>query len=179
MAFVSLYMKPFKVYVSTDPSPSSANSLRMVPSWGSGFALNIRKDSDDYCLGCTFHILIVGDEKSENQINFLVNYLGKEISLLTTSPVYDNIDYNIDKCYSIDMKGKENESLIISTMLFSGSLVVQLNGYNTVLDMTIDILPNDNSTYEVTSERVIILSVEDIKKYKAIQYSIFHKMDNV
>ena len=167
MAFVSLYMKPFKVYVSTDPSPSSANSLRMVPSWGSGFALNIRKDSDDYCLGCTFHILIVGDEKSENQINFLVNYLGKEISLLTTSPVYDNIDYNIDKCYSIDMKGKENESLIISTMLFSGSLVVQLNGYNTVLDMTIDILPNDNSTYEVTSERVIILSVEDIKKYKA------------
>ena len=167
MAFVSSLMKPFSVYVSKNPSPSSGNSFDLDPSWMNGYAHNILKGSDEYCLGCTYHILINGDEKNDNEINFLFHYLGKEISLVTTSPLFNSIGYEKQKCYSIETGGIDNrESLIISVMLFSGSIVVQLNGYESKLDMKFEEIPNDQTSFDITSERVIILTVDDLKAFK-------------
>lgn len=165
--FISPEMKPFKVYVSQNESPSSGNTYELEPSFISGYTLNIRKSEKDiYCYNCYYYIMVVSVDQPVN-VRMLVEYPDTETFLYPNDPIIDNVPSFSSRCYAFNMSN-QNESVIITIILFSGSGVIQFNGYKSVTNLTFLEIPYDDTSYDVTSEKVIILTPHDLLEYQKV-----------
>ena len=68
----------FKIFMNKD-SPSSANTYKVIPCWDSGYAIIIKKDTEQYCINCEYHIIIHnGDNTDMNQVNDILLHISTE-----------------------------------------------------------------------------------------------------
>ncbi len=115
------------MFVSFNKSPSSENSLPIIPSWIGGYYSSINSDSILFCSNCTYYILLES-EKGSAEIFFMIKYEDSVNRIKTNEPIFSTLKpYNMH-CYSININEEnKNKTLIIQTMLFSGSTTLLIN----------------------------------------------------
>jgi hypothetical protein len=128
-------LSPFKMFISKNKSPSTQNSLPIIPSWMGGYYSSLTRESKDWCEDCTFYILLEA-EKGSSEINFMVRYEDTIHKIKHFEPLYSTLKPQQMHCYSIDVDEKnKNENLIIETVLFSGSAQIAYNPWtNPIVD---------------------------------------------
>ena len=159
--------KPYKMYISKDSNPSSSNSFDIEQSWIYGYSFNMIKGDEDYCSDCDLYILLT-TETTDVEINIFSEYPDSIIEILSQNFFFDNVRENQCKCYYYDVKGYEKYTLIISLQLFSGTTLIQLNGFESKVNMTFYDIPYDDTTFEITYEKTIIIDENDINVFRNI-----------
>lgn len=167
-AFMSPYMNPFKLFISNH-NPSSQNTFKIQPSWISGYSLDIYKGSPEYYPGEDYR-MVVESMDEDAHVRVLITYPDTEVLLRSSEYLFDAIRERKRKCYSFPIDSQhQKERIIINIVLFSGTSVIQVHGFKPDLSMTFLTIPYNSFTYEITSEKVIILSQEELDKFRAVQ----------
>ena len=155
------------MYISKDSNPSSSNTLDIQQSWIYGYTYTMIKGDEDYCSDCDLYILLT-TETTNVEINIYSEYPNSIIPIYTHFSFYDNIRENQCKCYYYNVQGYEKYSLIITMQLFSGATLIQLNGFESKVNMTFYDIPYDDTTFEITYEKTIIIDENDINVFRNI-----------
>ena len=116
----------FKIFMNKN-SPSSANSYKVIPCWDSGYAIIIKKNTEQYCENCEYHLIIHnGENKDLNAINdifILILTEEKDVSrnMNDLFPIFDALESNSKTCFNFNIteKQKINEKLILDLTIFS------------------------------------------------------------
>lgn len=120
-------MSTFKMFVSKDLNPSTQNSLPVIPSWIGGYFTSINKNSFNFCSNCTYYILLEA-ENGPAEIFFMIKYEDSVNKVKSNEPIFSTLKPANMHCYSIEVtEESNNETLIIQTMLFSGSATLLVN----------------------------------------------------
>jgi len=120
-------INPFKMFVSTQRNPSSQNTLPIIPSWIGGYYASVNKNSFNFCSNCTYYILLES-EKGTADIFFMIKYENSVNKVNLQEPIFSTLKPVSMHCYSIEITDQfKNETLIIQTMLFSGSASLFIN----------------------------------------------------
>ena len=162
---IAFEYKPYKMYISKDSNPSSSNTLDIQQSWIYGYTYTMIKGDEDYCSDCDLYILLT-TETTNVEINIYSEYPNSIIPIYTHFSFYDNIRENQCKCYYYNVQGYEKYSLIITMQLFSGATLIQLNGFESKVNMTFYDIPYDETTYEVTNEKTLVIDENDINIFR-------------
>ena len=141
--------KQYKMYISKDSNPSSSNSLDVQQSWIYGYSYSMIKGDEDYCSDCDLYILLT-TETNDVEINIYSEYPDSITQIISQNYFYDNVRENQCKCYYYDVKRYEKYTLIINIQLFSGTTLIQLNGFESKVNMSFYDIPYDDTTYEIT-----------------------------
>lgn len=169
-AFISPKMRPFSVYVTNeDKTPSSSNTMKLEPSWISGYSLDIFKGDANYCGECKYNILIQAHDEDAD-VRVVVTYPATQVGLRAGEQIFDSVLYHKGKCYYMNLSDRKNEERgIINVVLFSGTVVLQVFGFQGNPDLKYDdnFVPND-FTYEIASEKVIILNHQLLSALQAL-----------
>ena len=161
MSLMPIEFKPFKVYISKDPNPSSINSLDISQSWIYGYSYNMEKGDDDYCSDCDLYILL-STEKNNVEIALYAEYQNSIIELPSQTAIYDYVKEDKSRCYAFDTNSNLKDTIVLTIQLFSGSALLQLNGFLSKVPMTFSDIPYDDTTYEITSEKTVIITESDL-----------------
>jgi hypothetical protein len=120
-------MSTFKMFVSSNANPSSQNSLPVIPSWIGGYYSSINKNSFTFCSNCTYYVLLEA-EIGAAEIFFMVKYEDSVNKVKSNEPIFSTLKPANMHCYSIEIPEEfKNETLVIQTMLFSGSASLLVN----------------------------------------------------
>ena len=157
--------KQYKMYISKDSNPSSSNSLDFQQSWIYGYSYSMIKGDEDYCSDCDLYILLT-TETNDVEINIYSEYPDSITQIISQNYFYDNVRENQCKCYYFDVKRYEKYTLIINIQLFSGTTLIQLNGFESKVNMSFYDIPYDDTTYEITYEKTIIIDENDINIFR-------------
>ena len=157
--------KQYKMYISKDSNPSSSNSLDVQQSWIYGYSYSMIKGDEDYCSDCDLYILLT-TETNDVEINIYSEYPDSITQIISQNYFYDNVRENQCKCYYYDVKRYEKYTLIINIQLFSGTTLIQLNGFESKVNMSFYDIPYDDTTYEITYEKTIIIDENDINIFR-------------
>ena len=161
-------LQNFKIFMSQN-SPSSQNTLQVIPSWAGCFLIPVTKNMKEYCNDCTFHILIQAQDNIEISFN---SYFQNTITeIFQGDPINDAIKKGYKRCYEFDLKNREklkNNKLLIQTYLFSGSVLLKLYGWNKKNieeKLNITNLNEDKYLYTVDSDKIILLNKDDFSYF--------------
>ena len=158
----------YKVYISEQTTPSSENSIEVNPAFIGGYSAIITNDSNDYCEGCLYYVLIVNeDDKEEVNVGFIVHYSDDVIDINNKNDVYDIVDVGKVHYYVIKECNVEDDVVVVVT-LFSGSGFIKVNGFSKGDDddNSVDNISIGKNVFMVTNEEVIIITKEDMKQYQ-------------
>ena len=123
-------LKNFRIYMAKD-SPSSQNTFQIIPSWTNGYVISVTKYNKEYCTDCTYHILFQTEEDSID-IQFTAYFQSTLTKLTAGNPINDVVKGGSRRCYVFDtsyVSDRYKSQLIISTNLFSGSVILNLSGW--------------------------------------------------
>ena len=120
-------MSTFKMFVSSSGSPSSRNTLPVIPSWIGGYYSSVTRNSFNFCSNCTYYIMLEA-EQGTAEIFFMIKYEDSVNKVKSNEPIFSTLKPGNMHCYSIEItEDLKNETLIIQTMLFSGSASLLVN----------------------------------------------------
>lgn len=162
-------MSSFKMFVSNSANPGSQNTLPVIPSWIGGYYSSVNKNSFNFCSNCTYYVMLEAD-KGAAEIFFMVKYEDSVNKLKSSEPVFSTLKPANMHCYSIEVTEEfKNETLIIQTMLFSGSASLLVNpwknprGSNDV-SVRAGFFFNAKFESDVLSESLKLITPEDRKE---------------
>jgi len=156
-------LKSFKVFMSKN-SPSSQNTIRVIPSWTGGYMISVERYSNDYCTNCKYHILIQSQEKEEVNIQFYAYFQDTITSISSGNTIYDAVKNDKKRCYSYDMKvlNMREEKILIHTTLFSGIALLYISGEKKDIDKNLENAIKQRYSYQIQGEKIIMLEKSDI-----------------
>ena len=164
-AFISPQMKPFKLYIAKN-NPSSQNTFKLEPSWISGYTLDIKKGDSRYCENCDYFIVAESQEQDVS-ISMIVTYPGTELMLRPSEQIFDHVTVKGRRCYKYKINElTADDAIVTNIVLFSGTAIVQVHGYDSNVEMNYSTIPYDDFTYEISSEQVITIDAEDLKELR-------------
>ena len=161
ISFMPNEFKHFKVFISKDPNPSSSNTLNIIQSWIYGYTYGMIKGDDDYCSDCDLYILLTTDY-NDVEIILFSEYQNSIIELPSQISIYDYVKEDKSRCYVFDTKSDLKDTIVLTIQLFSGTALLQLNGFLSKVPMNFYDIPYDDTTYEITSEKTIIITESDL-----------------
>ena len=162
-AFISPQMKPFKLYIAQN-NPSSQNTYKLEPSWISGYTLDIKRGENKYCINCDYFI-VAESQDQDVDISIIVAYPETELTLRPSEQIYDHVTAKGSKCYKYKISNfGTNNAIITNIVLFSGSVIAQVHGYDSNVEMTYSSIPYNDFTFEISTEKVIMIDKEDLEK---------------
>ena len=156
------FFKSFKIFVSKENSPSSTNTFKPIPAWTGGFMFSIKKNSNEFCKNCSFHI-IIQSENDDVQIQLFSYFQNSLVKLNIATPIFDALQANEKRCYEIELK--KQKKFIIHSTFFSGNGLMFISGWRDLSNLTIsEIKSSKNNKYEIiNSENLILLNEEDFQ----------------
>ena len=164
-AFISPKMRPFQLYIS-DHNPSNQNTFKVTPSWISGYTFDIVRGDRYYCKSCEYRILIQAKDEDAD-VRMIVTYPQSTLTLRQGEQIFDSVLEKKAKCYNYDLLLMQyDDNLIINLVLFSGTVVTQIYGFREEYDRRFERIPYDQFTFEVSSEKVIVLNQNMINALK-------------
>ena len=158
----------FRIFMNKK-APSSQNTFNVIPSWSNGYVFQVRKENkEQYCTECYYHIVVhnEGDE-SINSLTLYSNFPDKIFNLKPEVILYDAVERQSKRCYSFDIGAEQKkEKLIIQTNMFSGNLVLTIDGWKyQERQIQFPIPTYNNYTYRIYSEVFTILEEKDFKNF--------------
>ena len=164
-SFISPKMRPFQLYIS-DHNPSNQNTFKVTPSWISGYTFDIVRGDRYYCKNCEYRILI--EAKDENaDVRMIATYPQSTLALRQGEQIFDSVLEKKAKCYNYDLLlMKYDDNVIINLVLFSGTVITQIYGFREEYDRRMERIPYDQFTFEVSSEKIIVLTQSMINSLK-------------
>ena len=165
-------LKSFKLYMSKT-SPSSQNTIKVIPSWTGGYMISVERYSNDYCIDCKFHVLIESQEEKQVTVQYYAYFQDTITSLASGNIIYDAVKRDKKRCYSYDIKNLNiyNEKILIQTSLFSGSALLYISGDKKDIDKKLDDALKENYSYQIQGEKIIMLEKNDLDKINEGYYS--------
>ena len=164
-------LKNFRIFMAKE-SPSSQNTFQIIPSWTGGYVISVSKHNKNYCTDCTYHILFQTEEEKID-IQFTAYFQSTLTKINSGSPINDAVKAGSKRCYYFDTSNTDNlykSKLVINTNLFSGSLMLKVNGWKPSLEDKI-IRENDQPyNYHVENDKTILLQKEDFEKFDREMY---------
>ena len=164
----------FRIFMNKK-APSSQNTFNVIPSWKNGYVFQVReKNAKEYCSNCYYHIVIHNEgEETINPIT-LYSYLPDKIfNLKPEIPLYDAVERQSSRCYSFNIKKEEKkEKLIIQTTMFSGNLLLAVDGWNHIER---DLKTQTKYTYRILSEQFTILDEKDFEFFDSVNTTFTNK----
>ena len=149
-------MSAFRMYISKDSSPSSSNSMIIIPSWVGGYFASVTKNTAFYCNNCTFYILIEA-ENDLAEVFLNVKYEDAVTRVNSQEPIFSTLKPFRRHCYFIEVEDKyKAEEIIVQTMLFSGSASLLINPWVHPQNIT-----KFESSKEINTEDVTIIRATD------------------
>ena len=164
IGFIGEELKPFKVYISQNETPSVENSFRVSQDWIYGYNFKMSKGDEGYCRNCSIYVLLITEIKNDISILGYVEYTKSPIPISSYLQYYDSLNSNKTKCYQYTTSETTDDIIIVSIGLFSsGTAAIKINGFIKVESM-------EESDFEdqekIISEKTILLKKEDLEKYK-------------
>ena len=161
-------LKNFRIFMATE-SPSSQNTFQIIPSWNGGYVIPVSKFNKHYCTNCTYHILFQTEEERID-IQFTAYFQSTLTQIKSGNPINDAVKGGSKRCYYFDTSNTDNlynSKLIISVNLFSGSIILSLNGWkynpeNKENTFKIRDLPYN---YHIENDKIIVLKKEDFEYF--------------
>ena len=122
-------LRSFKIFMSKK-SPSSQNTIKVIPSWTGGYMFSVERYSNNYCTDCKFHVLIESQEEKDVTIQFYAYFQDTITVISPGSVIYDAVKKDKKRCYSYNTKNLDmsKEKILIHTSLFSGSALLYVSG---------------------------------------------------
>jgi len=120
-------MSSFKMFVSVSGNPGSQNTFPVFPSWIGGYYSSVNRNTLNFCSNCTYYVMLEA-EKGIAEIFLMVKYEDSVNKVKSNEPIFSTLKPANMHCYSIEVEEQfKNETLIIQTMLFSGSASLLVN----------------------------------------------------
>ena len=165
LQIMGLFQRQYNAYINKE-IPSSSKSYVLEPAWSNGYSYDLYKDSEEYCINCNFFVLV---KALDQDIFFRILFTYKDAALLIkkTSSLFDTIKGKKNRCYFYPMDTfPKKDSLIMNFFLYGGSMIVKLFGFDINVNKTYSEIVDSDNTYEIISDRVLIISNEQIEKFK-------------
>lgn len=152
-------LSPYRMYVAKNSMPSSQNSIQIIPTWLSGYTADIIRGSKDACEGTCQYNILIESESSFAEVYLLIKYEDSVTKVDPLFPVFSYVRPYGTHCYSIAIdQSNKDDSIIIQTNLFSGSVKIYINPWTK---------PADKSKFwfedNIYSEKVIQVTPQDRK----------------
>ena len=155
----------YNAYINRE-IPSSSKSYVLEPAWSNGYSYDLYKDSEEYCTNCTFFLLIKALEQ-DIFFRILMTYRDTALRFNKGASLFDTIKGQKNRCYEYPMDNfPKKDSLIMNFFLFGGSMIVKLFGFDSETNKTYAQIIDTKNTYEIIGDRVLIISNEQIEKFK-------------
>ena len=171
-------LKNFRIFMAKE-SPSSQNTFQIIPSWEGGYTITVSrfynyyctncyyhilfqtsKYYKDYCTNCYYHILFQTEEETV-KISFTAYFQSTLSKISAGNVINDAIKGGSKKCYYFDTSIKKNlfdEKLVFNLNLYSGSVVLNLNGWKPNLDDKVSLLNKLRPySYHIENDKSILL----------------------
>ena len=159
-------LKNFRIYMAKD-SPSSQNTFQIIPSWTNGYVISVTKYNKEYCTDCTYHILFQTEEESID-IQFTAYFQSTLTKLTAGNPINDVVKGGSRRCYVFDtsyVSNRYKSQLIISTNLFSGSVILNLGGWKKNPEDKLYNIKDQKNSYLIENDFTLMLKEEDFKAF--------------
>ena len=159
-------LKNFRVFMAKN-SPSSQNTFQVIPSWTGGYVISISRYNKDYCTDCTYHLLFQTEEEKVN-IQFTAYFQSTLTKITSGNPINDAVKAGSKRCYYFDTSNTDNlynSKLVISTNLYSGSLLLYISGWKENSDEKRFKERNQPYSYHVENDKMILLQKEDFESF--------------
>ena len=168
----------FRIFMNKK-APSSQNTFNVIPSWKNGYVFQVRKiNTEEYCTKCYYHIVV--HNEGEEYINSLTlySYLPDRIfNIKPEVPLYDAVERQSSRCYSFNIKKEEKkESLIIQTTMYSGNLILAVDGWEHIER---DIRRQVKYTYRIVSDQFTMIGPKDFEFFDSLNNNTFKGKDSV
>ena len=165
-------LRSFKIFMSKK-SPSSQNTIKVIPSWTGGYMISVERYSNDYCTDCQFHVLIESQEEKDVTIQFYA-YFQDTITIISLgSIIYDAVKKDKKRCYSYNTKNLDmyNEKILIHTSLFSGSALLYVSGERKDISKKLEDVMNESYSYQIQGTKITMLEKSDLDKINQDYYA--------
>ena len=152
----------FRIFMNKK-APSSQNTFNVIPSWKNGYVFQVRKTNEKYyCSNCYYHIVVYNEgEESINSLTLYTYLPDKIFNLKPEVPLYDAIEKESSRCYSFNIqKNEKKEKLIIQTTMYSGNLLLAVDGWNY---FERDLTTHNKYVYRILSDQFTILDAKDFE----------------
>ena len=163
--------KNFRVFMAKN-SPSSQNTFQIIPSWTGGYVISISRYNKDYCTDCTYHLLFQTEEEKVN-IQFTAYFQSTLTKINSGNPINDAVKAGSKRCYYFDTSNTDNlynSKLVISTNLYSGSLLLYISGWKENFDEKKFKNKDNPYSYHVENDKMILLQKEDFENFDKNEY---------
>ena len=157
----------FRIFMNKK-APSSQNTFNVIPSWKNGYVFQIRQNNEnEYCSNCYYHIVIHNDgEETINSLALYSYFPDKIFNLKPEIPLYDSVERHSRRCYSFNIKKSEKkEKLIIQTTMYSGNLMLIIDGWTFIEREVKYVLRPGSYVYRILSSQFTILDESDFKNF--------------
>ena len=159
---ISNEMRPFRIFFSKS-NPSSSNTIKSYPIFYNGYYFEIDKADPEYATNQEYEILIENKEFEQNLL-FWITFDNEETNLSELSQIYGVASSENSNCYIFEInKVQKNKNIVISTNLINGSGYIKIGGWEKVKEGRI--IREDLDTYPIISDKSIILTENDFKRY--------------
>ena len=159
---ISYKMKPFRIFLSKE-DPSSTNTIQSNPIFTNGYYFLIEKGDNNYAINQEYNVLIENKEFKQDLL-FWISYDNDETKLTELSPLIGVVEPNSANCYSFTIERHYfYKNIVLATTLFNGKGYIKIGGWEKVKDMKVK--SYDENVYEIISDKSIVLSETDLKKY--------------
>ena len=155
-------LKNFRIFMAKE-TPSSQNTFQIIPSWEGGYTISVSKYNKDYCTNCYYHILFQTEEKTV-KISFTAYFQSTLSKISAGNVINDVVRSGSKRCYYFDSSMKKNlydAKLIFNLNLFSGNVLLNLNGWNPESEEKISLAKTKPYSYIVENDKTILLKKED------------------
>ena len=152
-------------------TPTTQNTFQAIPSWMGGYMINIYKETENYCINCTYHILFQTEEES-TIIKFYGFFQNTFTQINSLEPIMDSMEKNSKRCFYYDMRPKHDDDdnnsnddkLIIQMTLFGGKAFFHISGWNKYIYKDLNNIKKlENYGFQIISEKSIMIKKKDIE----------------
>ena len=157
-------LKNFRIFMAKE-TPSSQNTFQIIPSWEGGYTISVSKYNKEYCTNCYYHILFQTEEDNV-KISFTAYFQNTLSKISAGNVVNDVVKAGSKRCYYFDTSIKYNiynEKLIVNLNLFSGNVILDLNGWKSKIDEKVysTSVKTRPYSYNVENDKIILLQKPD------------------
>ena len=162
----------FRIFMNKN-APSSQNTFNVIPSWKNGYVFQVRKKKEnEYCSNCYYHIVI--HNEGEETINSLTLYSYLPDKIFNLKPkvlLNDAVESQSSRCYSFNIaKNEKKKKLIIQTTMFSGNLLLVVEGWNHI-ESELNFRNKTQYMYRILSDQFTILDEKDFEYFDSLNKS--------
>ncbi len=164
-------LRNFRIFMAKE-SPSSQNTFQIIPSWTGGYVISVSKYNKDYCTDCTYHILFQTEE-DQIDVQFTAYFQSTLTQINSGNPVNDAVKAGSKRCYYFDTSNIDNlynSKIVINANLFSGSIILNINGWKHSEEEKYNKLKDNPYSYNIENDKNILLKKEDFEKFDKDEY---------